>query len=90
MLTQKSAPDPTCKLNISSFLTFSHSLDCLICAKDVMIIMIVTANEGGMGRLGVGSIVLGYRWGDREWVSHFLYFLFCFCAAVNCYFMAGA
>ena len=55
-----------------------------------MIIMIVTANEGGMGRLGVGSIVLGYRWGDRGWVSHFLYFLFCFCAAVNCYFMAGA
>ena len=51
MLTQGPAPDPKCKLNISSFLTLPHPSDCLICANDIM--TIVTANNGGMGRLGV-------------------------------------
>ena len=30
MLTQGPAPDPNCKLNISSFLTLPNTLDCLI------------------------------------------------------------
>ena len=33
MLTQGPAPDPKCKLNISSFLTLTHLLDCLICTR---------------------------------------------------------
>ena len=49
---------------------------------------IVTSSDGGMGRLGGGSFILGFGWGDRGWV-YFFYFLFCFCAAVNCSFMAG-
>ena len=28
------AVDPKCKLNISSFLTLSHLLDCLICTRN--------------------------------------------------------
>ena len=37
MLTQGPAADSKCKFNISSFLTLPHPLDCLICAKDIMI-----------------------------------------------------
>ena len=36
MLTQGPAPDPKCKLNISSFFTLPYPLDCLICAKDMI------------------------------------------------------
>ena len=32
--------------------------------------------------------MLGFGWGDRGWV-YFFCFLLCFCAVVNCYFMAG-
>ena len=35
------APDPKCKLNISSFLTFPHSLDCLICTRNSMSIVLL-------------------------------------------------
>ena len=34
MLTQGPAPDPKCKLNISSFLMLSHLLDCLISTRN--------------------------------------------------------
>ena len=33
MLTKGPGPDPKCKLNISSFFTLPHLLDCLICAR---------------------------------------------------------
>ena len=52
ILTQEPAPDPKCKLNVTSFFTFPHPLDCLICAKDIMIIVLLKM-MGGMGRLGV-------------------------------------
>ena len=41
MLTQRPVPDPKCKLNIPSFLTLPHPLDCLICAKDIMITVLL-------------------------------------------------
>ena len=34
MLTQELTPDPTCKLNISSFLALPHLLDSLICTRN--------------------------------------------------------
>ena len=34
MLTQGPAPDPKCELNISSFLTLPHLLDCLVCTRN--------------------------------------------------------
>ena len=40
MLTQGSAPDPKCKLNIS-FLTLQRLLDCLIYVKDIMVIVLL-------------------------------------------------
>ena len=34
MLTQGPTADPQCKLNISSFVTLPHLLDCLICTRN--------------------------------------------------------
>ena len=91
MLTQWPAPDPKCKLNISSFLTVPCPFDCIISAWDIMIIALLLhiMGDGKVGGrfsyarvwvsgIGVGSIV-------------FLFFvlLFCFCAFVNCSVMAG-
>ena len=53
MLTQGPAPDPKCKLNISSFLTLPHPSVCLICANDIMIIVLLLQIMGGLGRLEV-------------------------------------
>ena len=38
MFTQRLASDPKFKLNISSFVTLTYPLDCLIYAKNIMII----------------------------------------------------
>ena len=81
MLTQEPVPDPKCELNITSFLTLPHPLHCLICAKDIMVILLLLQVMGD-GKVGGGSFMLGFGWGDRGWVSCFFYFLFCFCAVV--------
>ena len=41
MLTQGPAPDPKCELNITSFLTLPHPLHCPICAKDIMVTVLL-------------------------------------------------
>ena len=41
MLTQGPAPDPKCKLNISSFLTLPYLLDCLICTRNSVSIVLL-------------------------------------------------
>ena len=58
--------DPKCKLNI--FLTPTYPLDCLICAKDIMIIVLLLQIMGGLEGWGDGSFMLGFRLGDRWWV----------------------
>ena len=40
MLTQGHAPDPKCKLIISSFLTLPHLLDCLNFTRNAMSIVL--------------------------------------------------
>ena len=49
---------------------------------------IVTLSDGGMGKLGGGSFMLGFEWGDTRWVSYSLFFAL-FCAVVNSSLMAG-
>ena len=46
MLTQVPAPDPKCKLIISSFFTLSHLLDCLFCTRNAISIALMI---GGLG-----------------------------------------
>ena len=41
MLSQGPAPAPKCKLNISSFLTLPHLLDCLICIRNSVSIVLL-------------------------------------------------
>ena len=62
MLNQGSAPDPKCKLNIALFLTLPHLLYCLVCAKDIMIIVLLLQVMGD-GKVGGGSFMLGFGWG---------------------------
>ena len=38
---QGPTPDPKCKLNISSFFTFPHLLDCLICTTNSVSIVLL-------------------------------------------------
>ena len=47
MVTRELAPDPKCKLNISSCFTLPYPLDCFICAKDLMLIMLLLHMIGG-------------------------------------------
>ena len=54
MLTQGQAPDPKCKLNISSLLTLSHLSDCLICTRNPMSIVLLLQMVGGDGIGGIG------------------------------------
>ena len=41
MLTQGPAPDPKCKLSISSFLALPHLLDCLICTRNSLFVVLL-------------------------------------------------
>ena len=53
MLTQGPAPDPKDELNITSFLTLPHLLYCPICARDVMIIVLLLEVMWGWEGWGV-------------------------------------
>ena len=72
MLTQGPAPDPKCKLNISSFLTLPHPSDCLICANDIM--MIVLLLEIMRGCEGWGVV-----WVGGQMVGIIFFFVLFFC-----------
>ena len=53
MLTQRPAPDPKRKLNISSFLTLPNLSDCLVCTRNSMPIVLLLQIVGGWDRWGV-------------------------------------
>ena len=46
MLSQGPTPVPKCKLNISSLLTFPHLLDCLICGRNSVSIVLLLKMMG--------------------------------------------
>ena len=75
MLTQGPAPDPKCELNIT-FLTLPHPLHCPICAKDIMVTVLLFQVIGGMGMLGGGSFMSGFGWRGQGVGIIFFYFLF--------------
>ena len=51
-------------------------------------IIVLLPQVKGHGKVGDGSFMLGFKWGDRGRVS-FLKVFFGFCAIVNCSFMGG-
>ena len=57
MLTQQPTPDPKCKLIISSFIALPHLLDCPICTRNAIVLllqMMAGRDRGGGG----GGVVL--------------------------------
>ena len=86
MLTQGLAPDPKCELNIASFLTLPHPLHCPISAKDILVTVLLLQVMGRWEGWGVVHQGLHMETGGRY---HIFAILFCFCAVVNCSFLAG-
>ena len=80
MLTQRPAPYPKCKLIISSFLTLPHLLDCFICTRNAMSVVLLLQMMGGWDRWGVVDLYLGVG-GTTVAGYHLIIFVFlvCFC-----------
>ena len=76
MLTEGPAPDPKCKLNISSFLIHPHWLDCLICTRNSMFIVFLVWKMGGWDRWEGGWFIPSCGWGDKGWVLSHGFFSF--------------
>ena len=83
ILTQGPTPDPKCKLIISPFLSLPHLLDCLICTRNAMsIILLLQLMGDGLG--GEWLIYIRGGVGNRGWVSSYSFFsvflyVFVFC-----------
>ena len=72
------ASDPKCKLEFSSFLTLPYPLDCLIFAKVIMINVLLLQINGD-GKVGVGSLMLGFGWRGKTRASYFLFLVQSLC-----------
>ena len=83
ILTQGPTPDPKCKLIISPFLSLPHLLDCHICTRNAMsIILLLQLMGDGLG--GEWLIYIRVWVGNRGWVSSYSFFsvflyVFVFC-----------
>ena len=76
MLTQGPAPDPKCKLIMSSFLTLPHLLDCLICTRNVMsIVLLLQMMEDGIGD---SWVIYFRRWEGEQGGYHLIVCCFFF------------
>ena len=73
MLTQWPPRDPKCKLNVS-FLTFPHPLDCLICAKYIIIIVLLPEMMRGWD--GWWWFIYVWVWVE-DGVGVMFFFIFC-------------
>ena len=64
ILTQGTTHNPNCYLNISSFTTLPHFLDCLICTRNTMSIVLLLQLGGKgeeRGEGGGGGGIVGIR-----------------------------
>ena len=85
ILTQGPAPDPRCKSNISSFLTFPLLLQWFICTRNSMLIVVII-NDGGWDRWWSGWLISGVigRTGDEYYRLFFLLAIFS-CSVMSCF-----
>ena len=88
MLTQGPAPDPKCKLNISSFLTLPHLLDCLICTRNSMSIVLLLWMMGEWNRCWVVDLYQGVGGGTGGGYYLIVFFIcaFVFWSLMSCLF----
>ena len=82
MLTHRPTPDLKCELNIASLLTLPHPLPSPVCAKDLMVIVLLLQVMRGMERFG-GWLIYVKVWvgGHGVGIIFFLFFVLflCFC-----------
>ena len=73
-------PDTKCKFITSPFLTLPYLLDCLICTRNampiVLLLKLMEHSPGAGGGGGGGWFLFGCGWGDRGLVSSFFLFLY--------------
>ena len=90
VLTQGPSPDPKCKLNISSFLTLPHLLDCLICTRNFVSIVLLLWMIRGWDRCGLVDSYqsVGGRIGGGYYLIVFFIFIcaFVFWSLMSCLF----
>ena len=88
MLTQGPTPSPKCKLNISSFLTLPHWLDCLICTRNSVSIVLLLWMMGGWDRWGVVDSYQGVGGGTGGGYYLIVFFIcaFVFWSLMSCLF----
>ena len=88
MLTQGPTEDPKCKLNISSFITLPHLLDCLISSRNYVSILLLLWMMGCLQCYHQAFIVfhcLGY-WNHFVSDWHRFFKVFCKNLLFFCYF----
>ena len=86
MLTQGPTPDPKCKLNISSFLPLLHLLDCLICSRNSVSILLLLWMMQAKDRWGA---VDSYQGGETVGGYYLIGFFICafvFWSLMSCLF----
>ena len=86
ILTQGHESDPKCKLIISSFVTLPHLLDCLICTRNAMSIVLLLKTMGGRIRWVMFDLYWGVGRGTGS-RYHLIAFVFFSCAFAFCSFM---
>ena len=88
ILFQGLAPDFKCKLNISSFVTLPHLLDCLICTKNSVSIVLLLWMMGGWDRWGVVDSYQGVGGGTGGGYYLIVFFIcaFVFWSLMSCLF----
>ena len=88
MLTQGPVPDPKCKFNISLFLTVPHLLDCLICNRNYVSIVLLLSMMGEWDRCGLVDSYLGVVGGQGVGIISQCFFIcvFVFCSLMSCLF----
>ena len=74
------APNPKCKLIIILFLTLPHILDCLICTRNVMSIVLLLQLMGDPQGEG-GWLILRRECSGNELAIFFFFFIFLYFVA---------
>ena len=74
----RAASDPKCKLSISSFLTLPYLLDCLICATNIMIFVLLLQMMCAWESLWVVHLCYGLGRRTEVGIMVFLFFVLFF------------
>ena len=73
-------PDTKCKFITSPFLTLPYLLDCLICTRNAMpIVLLLKLMEHSPGAGGGGGLIFIRVWVGGQGVGIIFFFVFVFC-----------